>query len=41
MYQNGFLKVTDFEFEDPDDCRDGFGFRIAKSTGYSAPFFKL
>jgi len=41
MYQNGFLKVTDFEFEDPDDCRYGFGFRIAKSTGYSAPVFKL
>jgi formylglycine-generating enzyme required for sulfatase activity len=41
IYQNGFLKVTDFEFEDPDSCRDGFGFRIAKSSDRNAPVFKL
>ena len=41
MYQNSLLKVTDFEFEDPDDYRHGYGFRIAKSSDRKAHVCKM
>jgi formylglycine-generating enzyme required for sulfatase activity len=39
--QDGFLKITDFGFQNPAYGGQGHGFRIVKSSDCAAPVFKL